>query len=151
MSYRKEIDMKTKKTPVQAFRVDCVCEDCGTVCKYRGEEYCGGCKEYVYQCEECGKDYRTSERYPRIIFEAPEDQERQLENPVTEENLVIGVVLRRREDGYKFVVRNGGKWWELGIEAVRQDMDAFEYVCDRPHADGDFSYLCGESWCKCSQ
>ena len=24
-----------------------------------------------------------------------------------------------------------------------------EFVCSKPHEDGDFSYLCGSNYCKC--
>jgi hypothetical protein len=26
-----------------------------------------------------------------------------------------------------------------------------EFVCKRPHGDGDFSYVCGSDYCRCSQ
>lgn len=29
--------------------------------------------------------------------------------------------------------------------------DEWELVCDRPHADGDYSYLCDNQWCRCQQ
>lgn len=145
--------MGTKKTPVQTFRIDCVCEDCGIVCKYRGEKYNDGCKEYVYHCEECGKDYCISERYPQTVYEdiVPEGAEPKLENPVTEENLAVGVVLRHRKDDYKFVVCEKSRYPQRNLETIRQNMDDYEYVCDRPHADGDFSYMCNGSWCRCQQ
>lgn len=74
-----------------------------------------------------------------------------LENPVTKENLVVGAVLRHRKDDCKFVVRKRSRYPELALETIQNNMHDYEFICDRPHADGDFSYLCGGSWCRCQQ
>ena len=26
-----------------------------------------------------------------------------------------------------------------------------KYICESPHDDGDFSYMCGSDYCKCTQ
>ena len=33
------------------------------------------------------------------------------------------------------------------------DLDENRYtkVCDHPHEDGSFSYICGKDWCRCMQ
>lgn len=46
----------------------------------------------------------------------------------------------RRADGRKYVA---GRDHPLPEGAT--------IVCDTPHADGDFSYTCGSSWCRCME
>lgn len=45
----------------------------------------------------------------------------------------------------KFVIRN-----EAQVMAICNSIAAFDFVCDKPHEDGDFSYLCGWQYCRCS-
>lgn len=47
--------------------------------------------------------------------------------------------------GGKFVVR------ESKLDEIRENPALFEYVCARPHDDGDFDYLCGRQYCRCSE
>lgn len=50
-----------------------------------------------------------------------------------------GNVARRKSDGRKIVFR-------------RDHTDTageYEYVCERPHQDDDFSYCCGSEYCRC--
>lgn len=37
------------------------------------------------------------------------------------------------------------------IDEIRANIQDYEFVSDRPHGDGDFSYLCSSNWCKCQQ
>lgn len=37
------------------------------------------------------------------------------------------------------------------IAKMSGHIEEFEFVCDKPHADGDFSYLCWREWCKCQE
>jgi len=48
-------------------------------------------------------------------------------------------VLIEKSTGDKFVVR----------EEKDYDENLYEFVCDRPHEDGDYSYLCGNEYCRC--
>lgn len=50
-----------------------------------------------------------------------------------------------------YVVRERSRYLELALETIQNNMHDYEFICDRPHADGDFSYLCGGSWCRCQQ
>ncbi|GAH71030.1 unnamed protein product [marine sediment metagenome] len=52
-----------------------------------------------------------------------------------------GEVYQDKATGRKFAVRNPH---ELAS-------DKFEKVADRPHGDGDFSYVCGSDYCRCMQ
>ena len=52
-----------------------------------------------------------------------------------------GNVIRSKVTGRKKMV------WDDGVVS---DAD-WEKVCDRPHEDGDFSYLCGSDYCRCCQ
>lgn len=45
----------------------------------------------------------------------------------------------------KIVVRDG--WFE----EMKRHPEAFEFVCERPHEDGDYSYFCPGEWCRCKQ
>lgn len=45
----------------------------------------------------------------------------------------------------KIVVRGG--WFK----EMADNPDAFEFVCERPHEDGDYSYFCPRNWCRCKQ
>ena len=54
----------------------------------------------------------------------------------------LGTVLKDLQDGEKFVVR---------CEKSQYDGKFFEKVCDRPHEDGDYSYMCQNEYCRCKQ
>lgn len=45
-------------------------------------------------------------------------------------------------DGQKAVMRS---------KHLGRDFSTWKFVCDRPHADGDFSYLCHSQYCRCSE
>lgn len=53
-----------------------------------------------------------------------------------------GEVWRSPHDGRKRVLR---------ISAMEGDLTGWTFVCERPHADEDFSYMCGSSYCRCCQ
>lgn len=36
-------------------------------------------------------------------------------------------------------------------EDEKLNADEWELVCQSPHADGDYSYLCNNQWCRCQQ
>jgi hypothetical protein len=55
----------------------------------------------------------------------------------------LGQVWRYKATGVKGVV---GK---VLLETLSASTEAHDYVCERPHADGDFSYVCSFSHCKC--
>jgi hypothetical protein len=46
----------------------------------------------------------------------------------------------RLENGRKYVAKNEHKL-----------PDGASIVCDEPHQDGDFSYVCGFDYCRCMQ
>lgn len=56
----------------------------------------------------------------------------------------IGHVWKKKE-GYKFVVR------QRNLREMAINPEQFEFICSRPHEDQDFSYLCGQDWCRCCQ
>lgn len=58
----------------------------------------------------------------------------------------IGQVWRAHNSGRKFVLRTDAEVLVLGH--TRRE---FEFVCARAHEDGDFSYTCGDSNCRCMQ
>lgn len=51
-----------------------------------------------------------------------------------------GVVIYNTDYNYKFVT----------LEEIRND-EKYLFVCDRPHGDDDFSYMCGCDYCRCMQ
>lgn len=36
------------------------------------------------------------------------------------------------------------------IEQIKEKAEEYEKVCDRPHQDGDYSYVCDFEYCRCS-
>ena len=48
-------------------------------------------------------------------------------------------VVRNKKTGMKEVVF---------VEKELPDSE-WEFVCERPHDDGDFSYICGFDYCRC--
>lgn len=56
----------------------------------------------------------------------------------------LGNVVRGK-DGYKKVVK------KHNIDEIKENLNNYEFVCDRAHGDGDFSYMCGMDWCRCCQ
>ena len=54
----------------------------------------------------------------------------------------VGSVIQNIESGKKFVVKEPIYGWNPKTE---------RYICNKPHEDGDFSYLCGGNYCRCSQ
>ena len=51
-------------------------------------------------------------------------------------------VLFDHKTGRKFIVLNSDQDYST---------DQFSFVCNRPHADNDYSYLCTNNWCRCQQ
>lgn len=47
----------------------------------------------------------------------------------------IRQVWRDLQNGRKFVVRD-----QTGVDCIKRNPAGFEFICDQPHADGDFSY-----------
>jgi hypothetical protein len=39
---------------------------------------------------------------------------------------------------------------KYNLKDFEENPQHYEYLFERPHSDGDFSYWCGVSWCKCS-
>jgi len=54
--------------------------------------------------------------------------------------LTKGTVVLNVQTGLKSVVKQD-----------RGSSSSEQFVCDRPHGDGDFSYVCGSDWCRCCQ
>jgi len=52
-------------------------------------------------------------------------------------------VWRNKETGSKVIIT------EDKIEGIKSTINEYDYVCDRPHGDGDFSYFCNFSHCRC--
>lgn len=46
--------------------------------------------------------------------------------------------------GQKIVVTKGN------IEDIIFAKECYIFVCEKPHQDGDFSYLCQSEYCRCS-
>jgi len=59
------------------------------------------------------------------------------------ERLKHGSVWLKKETGYKFVLH------ENDIEATKELVDEYDYVCENPHDDDDYSYLCFSQYCRC--
>lgn len=38
-----------------------------------------------------------------------------------------------------------------GLRSVRTHPESYEFVCETPHEDGDFSYICRREYCRCLQ
>jgi len=51
-----------------------------------------------------------------------------------------GNVLRHKMTGSKHVVTE---------DEYIDDNDIYEFICEAPHLDGDYSYTCGKSYCRC--
>ena len=56
--------------------------------------------------------------------------------------VACGSVLRNIETGKKFVVTEPTYGWNPKTE---------RFICNQPHEDGDFSYLCTNQYCRCMQ
>lgn len=57
---------------------------------------------------------------------------------------IDGEVYRNKETHKKVVVKDLKS-------AKKVDTPEWEKVADVPHGDGDYSYLCGSGWCRCTQ
>ena len=53
-----------------------------------------------------------------------------------------GSVIQNIETGKKFVVKEPIYGWNPKTE---------RFICNKPHEDGDFSYLCTNQYCRCMQ
>lgn len=54
-------------------------------------------------------------------------------------------VFLNKKTGNKFVVRSST------TQDIIDNPGDYEYICSRPHEDGDFSYVCNFEWCRCTQ
>ena len=50
----------------------------------------------------------------------------------------------KHKDGYKKVVHAGN------VKTIKENPSDWEYVCEKAHDDGDFSYMCSFPYCRCS-
>jgi len=63
------------KTPVQPFREELVCDECGCAMEFSGWSYPTNPPQYQYMCPECGRTENTTITYPRIVYEADSPEE----------------------------------------------------------------------------
>ena len=80
--------------------------------------------------------------FASVIAKAKELMEE--ENTVEQREPKLGEVWKTI-DGRKFVVTSSR------LQDMAGRFYEYEFVCDRAHADGDFSYMCTSNWCRCSQ
>lgn len=68
----------------------------------------------------------------------------------TEQSTVIEPKIKNvfldKESGCKEMV-----WNEADIQKIKGNPTQYEFVCEKPHQDGSYSYLCGSDWCRCCQ
>lgn len=81
-----------------------------------------------------GIDYQETYAGPHVVI--GNNIPPMVDNPQTvRENQVV-----QTKDGRKYVA---AQQHFLPVGAT--------VVCSKPHADGDYSYCCGATWCRCSQ
>ena len=70
-----------------------------------------------------------------------------IDNPVIPKRLDLkpGMVLRNKTTGLKVVVT------AVKIQTFKYVDTIYEVVCEKPHDDGDFSYLCYSNHCRCAE
>lgn len=70
-----------------------------------------------------------------------------ISNPVIPKPLDLkpGMVLRNKSLDHKFVVT------AVKLQTFKYVDTIYEVVCEKPHEDGDFSYMCYSSYCRCMQ
>jgi len=70
-----------------------------------------------------------------------------ISNPVLPKHLDLkpGMVLRNKSTDHKFVVT------AVKIQTFKYVDTVYEIVCEKPHEDGDFSYLCYSNHCRCAE
>lgn len=70
-----------------------------------------------------------------------------IDNPVIPKRLDLkpGMVLRNKTTGLKVVVT------AVKIQTFKYVDTIYEIVCEKPHDDGDFSYLCYSNYCRCAE
>ena len=70
-----------------------------------------------------------------------------ISNPVLPKPLDLkpGMVLRNKSTDHKFVVT------AVKIQTFKYVDTVYEIVCEKPHEDGDFSYLCYSNYCRCAE
>lgn len=70
-----------------------------------------------------------------------------ISNPVLPKRLDLkpGMVLRNKTTGLKVVVT------AVKIQTFKYVDTIYEIVCEKPHDDGDFSYLCYSNYCRCAE
>lgn len=55
-----------------------------------------------------------------------------------------GNVYKNKATGVKVWIR------PYNIEEVTKNLSDYEFICGEAHEDGDYSYLCGNQYCRCS-
>lgn len=49
----------------------------------------------------------------------------------------------RRKNGSIFIVN------DYDLVTMKENLLDYEFICSKAHQDGDYSYSCGNDWCKC--
>lgn len=57
----------------------------------------------------------------------------------------LNSVYKNKETGLKFIIHRGNKF------NIENTIEGYTFVCDKPHGDGDYSYLCCSEYCRCQQ
>ena len=57
-----------------------------------------------------------------------------------------GAIVLEIKTGKKKVIGN-----TIPFLKVYDNPTEYDYLGDRPHFDGDYSYICGSNYCKCMQ
>lgn len=39
----------------------------------------------------------------------------------------------------------------INIDKITREVDSYDFISDRPHGEGDYSYICGFDYCRCIQ
>lgn len=73
-----------------------------------------------------------------------------LTHPIQEVIMKVrrGNVIRNKETNEKRCV-----FLMPGVEKDITELDgnSYDFICERPHEDGDYSYLCPNEYCRCTQ
>ncbi len=69
------------------------------------------------------------------------DQPEPMTNQLTPE---LGQIWRDKVNKRKFRV------YKEHLKLIAANPDNYELSCIKPHDDGDFSYICGFEWCRCT-
>lgn len=92
--------------------------------------------------DEIDKCCRLLEVQPPSMSAPTEKPSKKIEKDV-EFGIGIGIgMVAKGADGRKYVIRTDA-------HAQLAQIEGHEFVCEKPHQDGDLSYLCGGQWCRC--